>query len=181
MIPNVASPPSSSSVSKPTALSIGTLIAACAAVFIATVGLGLPAAITGVMQQTLHASGPQLSWISEAFLVPTATLGLTFGVLGDLYGRKRILVGGAALMAIGYAVCAIGVSVHALYVGQALSGVGAAACSPRHSRRSPLRPPGRPSGRAGSRPGRPRCPSARWSLLCCPAPSSSSHRSAGPS
>ena len=127
MIPNVASSPSRSSTTKPPALSTGTLVAACAAVFIATVGMGLPAAITGVMQQTLHASGPQLSWISEAFLVPTATLGLTFGVLGDLYGRKRILVGGAALMAIGYAVCAIGVSVHALYVGQALSGIGAAA------------------------------------------------------
>ncbi|WP_329224238.1 MFS transporter [Streptomyces canus] len=123
---NVASSPSRSSTSKPAALSTGTLLAACTAVFIATVGMGLPAAITGVMQ-TLHVSGPQLSWINAVFLVPTATLGLTFGVLGDLYGRKRILVGGAALMAIGYAVAAIGVSVHALYVGQALSGIGAAA------------------------------------------------------
>ncbi|WSD91714.1 MFS transporter [Streptomyces canus] len=79
------------------------------------------------MQQTLHVSGPQLSWINAAFLVPNATLGLTFGVLGDIYGRKRVLVGGAALMAIGYAVAPIGVSVHALYVGQALSGIGAAA------------------------------------------------------
>ena len=127
MIPNVASSPSRSSTSKPAALSTGTLLAACTAVFIATVGMGLPAAITGVMQQTLHVSGPQLSWVNAAFLVPTATLGLTFGVLGDLYGRKRILVGGASLMAIGYAVAAIGVSVHALYVGQALSGIGAAA------------------------------------------------------
>jgi hypothetical protein len=64
LILNVASPPSRSSASKPAALSTGTLLAACTAVFIAAVGMGLPAAITGVMQQTLHVSGPQLSWIN---------------------------------------------------------------------------------------------------------------------
>jgi hypothetical protein len=64
----------------------GSLLAACLAVCVAQIGLVLPAAINGVMQQTLHTTGSQLTWISDAFLVPAAILELTFGVLGDLCG-----------------------------------------------------------------------------------------------
>ena len=108
----------------------GSLLAACLAVCVAQIGLVLPAAINGVLQQTLHTSGSELTWISDAFLVPAAILELTFGVLGDLFGRKRLLVGGGVVAAVGYLVSATAGSAPQLIAGQAISGIGAAALFP---------------------------------------------------
>jgi MFS family permease len=108
----------------------GTLIAACLAVCVAQIGLVLPAPINGVIQQQLHATGSQLTWISDAFILPTAILELTFGVLGDLFGRKRLLVIGGLLTAGGHSISATTSSVHALWLGQAVAGVGAAVLFP---------------------------------------------------
>ncbi|MEV6174187.1 MFS transporter [Streptomyces sp. NPDC051954] len=108
----------------------GTIVVACLAVCLAQIGLVLPAAINGVIQRSLQTSGAELTWISDAFLVPAAVLALTFGVVGDLYGRKKLLVGGALLAAVGYLVSATSDSAAQLITGQALSGIGAAALFP---------------------------------------------------
>jgi len=115
---------------EPTRLSAGTLVAGCVAVFLAQTGLVLPAAINGVIQQSLHLSGAQLTWVTAAFLVPIAMFGLTFGLLGDRYGRKRTLVAGSLLMLTGYLVSATGGSIQLLWAGQAICGLGAAALFP---------------------------------------------------
>ena len=111
-------------------LNRGTLIAGCLAVCLAQIGLAIPATLNGLFQSDLHPVGSQLTWISDAFLLPTAVLELTFGVLGDLFGRKRLLVGGAFMMAIGETVAASAPGVHQLWAGQALTGIGAAAVFP---------------------------------------------------
>ncbi|MEU9456234.1 MFS transporter [Streptomyces sp. NPDC048277] len=108
----------------------GTILAGCLAVCLAQIGLVLPAAINGVMQRSLQASGSELTWISDAFLVPAAVLALTFGVVGDLYGRKKLVVGASLLAAIGYLVSATAGSAAQLITGQAISGIGAAALFP---------------------------------------------------
>lgn len=111
-------------------LSRGTLVAGCIAVCVAQIGLAIPATLNGLFQSDLHPIGSQLTWISDAFLLPVTVLELTFGVLGDLFGRKRLLVGGAALLAIGELVAATSGGVYQLWVGQALAGLGAAALFP---------------------------------------------------
>lgn len=111
-------------------LAAGTLIACCFAVCLAQIGLAIPATLNGLFQEDLHPIGSQLTWISDAFLLPISVLELTFGVLGDLFGRKRLLVGGALLMAAGEALAAGANGVHLLWAGQALSGLGAAALFP---------------------------------------------------
>ncbi|NNN29698.1 MFS transporter [Streptomyces sp. S3(2020)] len=108
----------------------GTLVAGCLAVCLAQIGLVLPAAINGVIQRSLQTSGAELTWISDAFMVPAAVLALTFGVLGDLYGHKRLLVHGALVAGIGYLVSATAQTPGQLIAGQALSGLGAAALFP---------------------------------------------------
>jgi len=85
----------------------GTLIAAVIAVILAQMALAIPAVLNGLFQQDLGTSSSQLTWISDAFLVPVCMLELSFGVLGDLFGRKRLLVGGAIVLAIGEAVAVL--------------------------------------------------------------------------
>ncbi|MBD0696141.1 MFS transporter [Streptomyces sp. CBMA123] len=103
---------------------------ACLGVFVAylpvtTVSVSLPA-----IQRALGASTAQLSWVSDAFVLPMAALILTTGVVGDVHGRKRVFQAGMALCAIGAAVSLSSDSVRALWAGQAASGLGAAALLP---------------------------------------------------
>jgi MFS family permease len=119
-------------------LTAGTLLAAAAAVAVAQIGLSAPAVVNGLFQQDLGTTSTQLTWISDAFLVPVTLLELSFGVVGDLFGRKRLLAAGTGLMAIGALLCfftpgpgtAHGTRVAVLFAGQALAGIGAAAIFP---------------------------------------------------
>ncbi|MGW0948026.1 MFS transporter [Streptomyces sp. NPDC002623] len=119
-------------------LSSGTLAAVVLAVCLAQIALSVPSLINGLIQQDLAPSSAQLTWITEAFMLPVAALGLGFGVFGDLFGRKRLLVGGGALIAVGSALAVLvpgtGYSsdtrVTLLILAQVLGGVGAAAIFP---------------------------------------------------
>jgi MFS family permease len=119
-------------------LTTGTLVAAAVAVAVGQVALAIPAVLNGLFQMDLGTSASQLTWISDAFLVPVTLLELTFGVLGDLFGRKRLLVGGALILALGELVSVLtpglgsstDTRVLVLWVGQALAGIGAAALFP---------------------------------------------------
>src|SRR5882757_537437 len=106
---------------------LGTLIACCIAACLAQTSGAIPAVLNGLLQAGLHPSGSQLTWVSDAALLPVAVLELTFGAFGDLFGRKRLLVGGAALVAVGEAVSAMAGGMGLLLTGQAIAGVGAAA------------------------------------------------------
>ena len=113
-------------------LSAGTLLAAAGAVAVAQIGLSIPAVINGFINQDLGTTSTQLTWVSDAFLVPVTLFELSFGVVGDLFGRKRLLASGALLMAIGglfgFFTPTHGVGV--LLAGQVISGLGAAAIFP---------------------------------------------------
>jgi MFS family permease len=108
----------------------GTLIASCLAVCLAQIALAMPATLNGLFQEDLHPVGSQLTWISDAFLLPVTVLELTFGVLGDLFGRKRLLIGGATLLTIGELVSSLAGGIPQLWAGQILSGLGGAALFP---------------------------------------------------
>lgn len=82
------------------------------------------------------ANGPAVQWIMSLVVIPMAALILTFGVLGDLYGRRRIMNIGLVLAAAGATLATIGGHVgddHALgfiYAGQTVAGIAAAALIP---------------------------------------------------
>ncbi|WP_425543887.1 MFS transporter [Streptomyces crystallinus] len=106
---------------------------ACVGVFVAylpvtTVSVSLP-----TIQRSLDASTADLSWVTDAFVLPMAALILTAGVVGDVYGRRKVFQAGLAFCAIGAAIAlsadAAG-SVEVLWTGQAFAGVGAAALLP---------------------------------------------------
>lgn len=108
----------------------GTLIACCLAIGVAQMGVSLAAPILGVIQRDLGASAAALAWIPAAFILPTAILELNFGVLGDMFGRKRLLVWGGVLVFVGDVVAGTSGTLTQLIAGQAIAGLGAAAIFP---------------------------------------------------
>ncbi|HEU4617932.1 MAG TPA: MFS transporter [Gammaproteobacteria bacterium] len=67
-----------------------------------------------------------MQWTVDAYNLVYATLLLTGGALGDLYGRRRIFACGIALFAVGSVACALAPDTATLLAGRALSGLGAA-------------------------------------------------------
>ncbi len=115
-----------------------TLIAAVLAIVLAQMALAIPASLNGLFQQDLGTSSAQLTWISDVFLIPVCVLELSFGVLGDLFGRKRLLLIGALMLAVGEFIAVLtpgaslptGTRLLVLYSGLAIAGIGAAALFP---------------------------------------------------
>jgi MFS family permease len=108
----------------------GTLAAACVAVLVAQIANALPASLNGLFQTELHATGSQLTWITAAFMIAVVVFELTFGVLGDLFGRRKLQAAGGLVVVVGSVVSALAPGVHVLWVGAALNGLGAGAMFP---------------------------------------------------
>ena len=78
----------------------------------------------------LQASVSQMQWVVDAYNLAYASLLLTGGTLGDLYGRRRIFLFGIVLFTGGTLVCAFAPTVTGLIAGRIISGVGAALALP---------------------------------------------------
>ena len=89
------------------------------------VNLALP-----TIQRQLGSGLSGLQWIVDAFTLLLASLMLTGGTLGDLYGRKRAFMSGVALFTAGSLFCALSPSIGLLIAGRAIQGVGAAVMMP---------------------------------------------------
>jgi MFS family permease len=100
---------------------------AAAAIIVANIALTLPSSLPGALQASLHATGGQITWYSTLFGVATALGGLPFAVLGDLRGRKRVLLVGFALVSIGSLIALLAGNVHVLWVAQIVAGLGGGA------------------------------------------------------
>jgi MFS family permease len=99
-------------------------------VLVAQVANALPASLNGLFQQDLHTQGSQLTWITAAFMVTVVVFEFSFGVVGDLFGRKKLVALGALLVVIGAIVFAVAPNVQVVWVGAALNGLGAGAMFP---------------------------------------------------
>lgn len=107
-----------------------TVITGCVAVLLAQIAYSLPGALNGTFQQEFQTTGSQLTWITAAFAIPMVVFELTTGVIGDLFGRRRLLRGGILLTVIGSVICVLAGTVQLLWVGQVVAGLGAAVLYP---------------------------------------------------
>src|SRR5580692_11748273 len=82
------------------------------------------------MSVSLHASTGDLQWIVDSYSLVLAALILPAGLLGDRYGRKRLLLISLVLFGASSAACAYATSVGELIAARVVLGIGAAAIFP---------------------------------------------------
>ena len=82
------------------------------------------------IQSDLDASQSELVWAVDAYILSFAAFLFTWGVLGDRYGRRRVLIIGLLLFAGASAVCAFSVNAQMLIGFRAVMGIGGAAVLP---------------------------------------------------
>ena len=82
------------------------------------------------VQAGLHAGVSELQWVVNGYALAFASLMLLFGTLGDLFGRKKVMLGGVATFCAGSVICAVAPDVHVLIAGRVVMGIGAAASEP---------------------------------------------------
>ncbi|MDO8211914.1 MFS transporter [Conexibacter sp. CPCC 206217] len=107
---------------------------ALAALALGVLTVGLDSTIVNVALPTLshelHASTSQLQWIANAFNLVFAAALLPAGLLGDRFGRKKLLLGALALFGIASLACALASNAGQLIAARALLGLGGAALMP---------------------------------------------------
>jgi EmrB/QacA subfamily drug resistance transporter len=84
----------------------------------------------GSVQGDLHAGVTALQWVVSAYALTFAAAMLAFGMVGDEFGRKRVMLIGVTVFCAGSVLCALAPDAEMLIAGRAVMGVGAAASEP---------------------------------------------------
>ena len=82
------------------------------------------------LQKSLQASGADLFWILNAYLLVLAALILIGGSLGDKLGRKKVFMAGILIFICGSAACGISPGVIYLIIFRMIQGIGGALMIP---------------------------------------------------
>jgi EmrB/QacA subfamily drug resistance transporter len=82
------------------------------------------------VQSNLHAGVASLQWVVNGYALTFAAFMLAGGTLGDLLGRKKIMLGGVAVFCAGSVVAAVAPNVDWLIAGRVIMGIGAAGSEP---------------------------------------------------
>ena len=82
------------------------------------------------IQSDLQATQSELVWAIDSYILVFAALLFTWGVLGDKYGRKKILIIGLLIFGVASAVSAFAASPEWLIISRGVMGVGGAAVMP---------------------------------------------------
>ncbi|GAB3917551.1 MFS transporter [Mucilaginibacter boryungensis] len=82
------------------------------------------------LQKSLNASGADLFWILNAYLLMLASLILIGGAMGDKLGRKKVFMAGISVFILGSAACGIASSVLLLVIFRIIQGIGGALMIP---------------------------------------------------
>lgn len=107
---------------------------ALAALALSLLAVGLDATVINIALPTLatalHASTSQLQWFADAYNLALAAVLLPAGLLGDRFGRKKLLLIALVLFGAASAGCAYAPTASALIVARAVLGLGAACLLP---------------------------------------------------
>jgi EmrB/QacA subfamily drug resistance transporter len=104
--------------------------AVCAILFLTFLDNTIVSVALANIQTSLGVSVPGLQWIVNGYMLAFAALMLTGGTLGDLFGRKKVMLGGVAVFCAGSLIAAIAHGGGVLIAGRVVMGVGAAGSEP---------------------------------------------------
>ena len=82
------------------------------------------------IQEDLEATQSQLVWAVDSYIVVFAALLYTWGVLGDRFGRKRIIIIGLIVFGLASAISAFATTPEWLVISRGVMGIGGAAVMP---------------------------------------------------
>jgi MFS family permease len=108
-----------------------TLVFACAAMLVSYLPFSAVNGVLGTIGTATGAGTGDLQWVTDAFTVALVGAVLSAGVLGDLYGRKRVALAGLGLTVVSTVTGFIAgglhgaAGIHLLWLGQAAGGLGA--------------------------------------------------------
>jgi EmrB/QacA subfamily drug resistance transporter len=106
------------------------LAAVCAVLFLTFLDNTIVSVSLANIQSSLSVSVPGLQWIVNGYMLAFAALMLTGGTLGDLFGRKKVMLGGVAIFCAGAGISAVAHGSGVLIAGRIVMGVGAAGSEP---------------------------------------------------
>jgi EmrB/QacA subfamily drug resistance transporter len=105
----------------------------CIVLFVTFLDNTIVSVALGNIQSDLHAGVTALQWVVGAYALTFAGAMLGFGMVGDEFGRKRVMLIGIVIFCGGSILCATASGSHAiglLIAGRAVMGFGAAASEP---------------------------------------------------
>ena len=108
----------------------GTLASMCLALVLVVASVAsVNLALTGISID-LGATSSQLTWIADGYTVALAALVLPFGALGDLLGRRTILLVGTVVFGVASLMASFAQSAELLIAWRVVMGIGAAMIMP---------------------------------------------------
>jgi EmrB/QacA subfamily drug resistance transporter len=102
----------------------------CVVLFLTFLDNTVVSVALGNVQADLHAGVSALQWVVGAYALTFAGAMLGFGMVGDEFGRKRVMIIGIVIFLAGSVLCAEARNVGVLIAGRAVMGFGAAASEP---------------------------------------------------
>jgi EmrB/QacA subfamily drug resistance transporter len=96
------------------------------AMLLSSLGTSIANVALPTLTQAFGASFQEVQWIVLAYLLASTTLIVSVGRLGDIAGRRRLLLAGIALFTAASVLCGVAPTLWLLIAARALQGLGAA-------------------------------------------------------
>jgi EmrB/QacA subfamily drug resistance transporter len=106
------------------------LAAVCGVLFLTFLDNTIVSVALASLQGSLGIGVSGLQWVVDGYMLAFAALMLTGGTLGDLLGRKRVMLAGLVIFCAGSLLAALATTTGVLIAGRVVMGVGAAASEP---------------------------------------------------
>jgi EmrB/QacA subfamily drug resistance transporter len=101
-----------------------TLLAVAAVAYALLQSLVAPALLT--IQEDLHTTTAGAAWILTAYLLSASVVTPIAGRLGDMYGKKRVMVAVLVVLALGTALAGLATTIGTMIVARVIQGAGGA-------------------------------------------------------
>ena len=103
-----------------------TLVAVCTGTFMLLLDLTVVNVALPDIQRSLHSTFSDLQWVLDAYSLTLAAFLLTAGVIGDIFGRRRLFAVGLAVFSASSLACGVSTTPLMLTLSRGVQGTGAA-------------------------------------------------------